>query len=282
MRAASILVVLSLLSLPAVGEEAAAPGGAWEVPPEGSCAPSGGLRGRPFGEDAPPLSFNTGDTFSLEQVEALKSYLPPALWEYRDRFFYEGMRLEIGPCFRDYSPPGFFQEATESFRGQAKLLANGGLEGYRAGLPFPPDSIVSTDAQAGLEWAWNVELRYQAGGFHGQFRMTDLVGRTGRAEPFKGEIFKFILGHRADRSDDDYEHPSARGKHWVAGGLYFEPFAAREYAWRQYRVDKSMTEPNRSDELHAYLPQWRRVRRINAAHVEGIYMPSFSVGVRQA
>ncbi|MEN8184082.1 MAG: DUF1329 domain-containing protein, partial [Myxococcota bacterium] len=42
------------------------------------------------------------------------------------------------------------------------------------------------------------------------------------------------------------------------------------------------TEPNRSDELHAYLPQWRRVRRINAAHVEGIYMPSFSVGVRQA
>jgi hypothetical protein len=127
-----------------------------------------------------------------------------------------------------------------------------------------------------------VEHRYQAGGFHGRFRMTDLVGRIGRAEPFEGEIFKYILSHRADRADDDYEHPSARGKQWVVGGLYFAPFSAREYAWRQYRSNKSMQEPERSDELHAYLPTWRRVRRINSASVEGIYMPSFSVGVRQA
>jgi hypothetical protein len=274
------VVWLALVATPAVGEDSGA--GPWAIPPEGSCAPSDGLRGRPFGEDAPPIPFETGDTFSLEQVDSLKSYLPPAFWEYRERFFYEGMRLEIGPCFRDYAPPAFFQEATEASRGSAKLLENGGLEGCRAGLPFPPDAIEPDDPKAGLRWAWNVEHRYQAGGFHGRFRMTDLVGRIGRAEPFEGEIFKYILSHRADRPSDDYEHPSAKGKQWVVGGLYFKPFSAREYAWRQYRSNKSMQEPTRSDELHAYLPTWRRVRRINSARVEGIYMPSFSVGVRQA
>lgn len=276
------ILLFLLVVAPAAGEDAANAAQAWRVPSEGSCAPSDGLRGRPFGEDAPPVPFQTGDAFSLEQVEVLRSYLPPALWEFRERFFYEGMRLEIGPCFRDYSPPAFFNEATEASRGSARLLENGGLSDYRAGLPFPPDTIDPADPKAGLRWAWNVEHRYQAGGFRGRFRMTDLVGRVGRAEPFEGEIFKYILSHRADRPEDDYEHPSARGKFWVVGGLYYTPFNAREYAWRQYRPVETMWEPRRSDELHAYLPNWRRVRRINSARVEGIYMPSFSVGVRQA
>jgi hypothetical protein len=255
---------------------------AWALPPEGSCTPSGGLRGLPFGEDAAPAPFQTGDTFSLEKVEVLKNYLPAALWEYRDRFFYEGMRLEIGPCFRDYSPPGFFREATAKFQGQARLLENGGLENHRAGLPFAPETIAPDDPQAGLEWAWNVEHRYQAGGFRGRFRMTDLVGRVGRAEPFEGELFKLQLSYRADRAGSDYEVPFARGNHWVVGGIFFEPFNAREYAWRQYRNVEHLKLARRTDDLHAYLPQWRRVRRISASDVEGVYMPSFSVGVQPA
>ena len=255
---------------------------AWALPPEGSCTPSGGLRGLPFGEDAAPAPFQTGDTFSLDKVEVLKNYLPPALWEYRDRFFYEGMRLEIGPCFRDYSPPGFFREATAKFQGQARLLENGGLENHRAGLPFAPETIAPDDPQAGLEWAWNVEHRYQAGGFRGRFRMTDLVGRVGRAEPFEGELFKLQLSYRADRAASDYEVPFARGNHWVVGGIFFEPFNAREYAWRQYRNVEHVKVARRTDDLHAYLPQWRRVRRISASDVEGVYMPSFSVGVQPA
>lgn len=270
------------LVLPARAEEAGPHAGIWALPAEGSCAPAGGLRGFPFGEDAAPAPFQTGESFSLEKVEVLKNYLPPALWEYRDRFFYEGMRLEIGPCFRDYSPPAFFDEATQKFAGQARLLENGGLENHAAGLPFAPGSIAPDDPQAGLEWAWNVEHRYQAGGFRGRFRMTDLVGRVGRAEPFEGELFKLQLSWRADRAATGYEVPFARGNHWVVGGIFFEPFNAREYAWRQYRSVEHVKEARRTDDLHAYLPQWRRVRRISASDVEGVYMPSFSVGVQPA
>ncbi len=254
------------------------------VPQPDSCNPKGGLLRPGGGEGSDDVTtaapFTTGDTFSLDQLETLKNFLPEFLWPERERFFFEGMRLEIGPCFRDFSAPDFFQAATDATRGKATLDANGGLEGYGAGLPFHPEDIAADDAQAGIKWLWNVAMRYQGAGFRGDFRMTDLVGRIGRAEPFEGELFKILLSGRADRADDEYEAAGARGKQFVAGGLFFKPFDAREYAWRQYRDMETLTEAQRSDDLHAYLPQFRKVRRISASQVEGLYMPSFSVGVQ--
>jgi hypothetical protein len=272
----------SMLAL-SQGALAAEPGAfatSWAVPAEGSCQPEGGLRGAP-GEDASALAFpfESGASVDLPKVEALKRFLPKELWQYRERFFYEGMRLEIGPCFRDYAAPAFFGAATDAQRGRAKLTADGGLEDHAAGLPFAPDAIDPSDPQAGLRWAWNVEERYQGAGFRGRFRVTDLLGRVGRAEPFEGEIFKMHLSHRADRPDSEYAMSFAKGKHWVAGGVFRTPFNAKDYAWRQYRDDENRTKAIRTDDLHAYLPQWRRVRRIPAVDVEGLYMPSYSVGV---
>jgi len=254
----------------------------WPIPPPGGCQPADGLKGWPIGVDAPPLPFDTGDSFALDQMAVLEGYLPPEIWKQRERFFYEGMRLEIGPCFADYSPPAFFDAATKRFAGKAKLRDNGGLADYQAGLPFVPASIDPRDTEAGLKWAWNVANRYQGAGFRGRFRVSDMVGRAGRAEPFEGEIFKIQLAHRADRPKDRYRAKGARNKAWVAGGKFFTPFAAREHAWRQYRDLSHETKRERSDDLHAYLPDHRRVRRLSAADVEGLYMPSFSVGVVQA
>jgi len=271
----------SLLADPSAGgaDESTA---AWQIPEDGSCAPKGGLLARPGStEDAAPLPFQPGDVFGLDRIDLLENYIPEFVWENRERFFFEGMRLEIGPCFRDYGAPGFFGGATESFKGRAKLLDNGGLEDYVAGLPFSPQLIARGDPEAGLEWLWNIEHRYQAAGFRGKFRMTDLLGRVGRGEPFEGEMFKILLAHRSDLPDADYTMKGARNKHWVAGGLFFKPFDAREYAWRQFRDLENQTKPDRSDDLHAYLPQWRRVRRLSANQVEGLYMPSFAVGVQQ-
>ena len=58
-------------------------------------------------EDAGPWAptFKEGDVITMDQVESLKPFLPPEFWSNRDFFFYEGMQLEIGPFFRDYSPP---------------------------------------------------------------------------------------------------------------------------------------------------------------------------------
>ena len=41
---------------------------------------------------------------TLDEVEKLKPFLPAQFWDNRDFFFYEGMKLEIGPTQRDYAP----------------------------------------------------------------------------------------------------------------------------------------------------------------------------------
>jgi len=251
----------------------------WALPAPGACEPAGGLRGWPPGEDAPPLPVSPGDVLDIEGAPRIAGYLPPQVWEQRDKFFFEGMRLEIGPCFRDYAPPAFFQEATDELGGQATLAEKGGLADHTAGLPFPPEGIDPEDPKAGLRWAWNVAMRYQGAGFHGPFRLMDMVGRDHRGEPFEGEIFKIQLAFRADQAEAGYTGRDGDRYHWVAGGLFLEPTNAREYAWRQYRSREHLRKPGRSDDLHAYLPQWRRVRRITSVGVEGLYVPSFSVGV---
>jgi len=256
----------------------------WALPPPGSsCNPPGGLAGWPVGEDAAGVPFQLGDTFQLSRLEMLKNFLPPELWAYRERFFHEGMRLEIGACFADYGPPDFYRAATETHRGQARILPNGGIDNYTAGQPFPMLEIAPEDPLAGAKWAWNVTLRYQGAGFWAvPFRAIDMVGRNGTGEPFVGELWKVQLSFRSDLPQDGYTAPDASGNFWVSGGMLTEPFDARFNAWRQYRDTASLKKPELSDDLHAYLPNYRRVRRVAANDVEGIYMPSFSVGVVQA
>ena len=285
----SLLVLALTGSAVAQSEEAAPPpaeAGAvappWALPPPSACNPPGGMAGWPPGEDAAGVPFQIGDSFQLSQLETLKNFVPPELWTYRERFFHEGMRLEIGDCFADYGPPEFYRAATETFRGRARLLPNGGIENYTAGQPFPMLEIAPEDPLAGLKWAWNVELRYQGAGFWAPFRTVDMVGRDGKGEPFVGEVFKAQLSFRADRANDGYTAPGAKGNHWVSGGELAEPFDARFHAWRQYRNVDHLAKPQRSDDLHAYLPSYRRVRRVSGVDVEGLYMPSFSVGVVKA
>jgi hypothetical protein len=267
-----LAVALLATALPAAADP-------WALPPEGACSPGERLRGWPIREDAAPVAFEAGDIIEAERVELVRDYLPPEIWEHRERFFFEGMRLEVGPCFRAYAPPDFFVTATERFAGRARLLENGGIEGRVAGLPFEPDAIDAEDPRAGQMWAWNVQARYRAGGMRGKFRISDLLGRIGRAEPFLGEIFLNQLAHRADRAEGAYRVPGTAPYVWLAGGRFFMPFNAREFAWLQYRSPESDTRSDYGDELHVYIPDMRKVRRAPGFGVGGLYMPKFSVGV---
>ncbi len=249
------------------------------MPEENACAPGGGLRTL-SGDALPPFPFQPGDVIDAGSLDLLRNYLPGEFWEHRERFFFEGMQLEVGPCFRDYSPPAFYEQATRAQTGQPRLLENGGLAGQVAGLPFPPDSLAADDPKLGLRWAWNVQSRYRGAGMRGVFRISDLIGRIGVAEPFEGEVFHYQLAMRADRASDGYVEPNTGTRLWVAGGRYFTPFRAREWAWLQYRDQSALREPRRSDDLHVYIPELRKVRRAPAQGVEGIFVPSFGVGVQ--
>ncbi len=80
-----------------------------------------------------------GELIDFAQVDRLQPQLPPELWPHRDFIFFEGMKLEVGPSFRDYSPPPVYQDATVKNRGHARIGPDGSLEDYAAGQPFPMD-----------------------------------------------------------------------------------------------------------------------------------------------
>src|SRR5262245_9835270 len=92
-------------------------------------------------EDVEPgtPTFHPGDVITFDEVRKLEPFLPPEFWAHRDFFFYEGMRLEIGPSFADYSPTDAYQQATQKRSGSVKLGPEDSLVGYVAGQPFPYD-----------------------------------------------------------------------------------------------------------------------------------------------
>lgn len=265
-RSLALGAVLALVPAPAQAD----------LPEEGDCP---AVPGGPFTdeEDALRVPLREGMTFSLEALPSLRRLLPPELWRYRDAFFFEGMRLVLGPCHRRYGVDPWYEEATRRFAGEARVDEEGNLHGYRAGLPFPPDAIESESPQAGAQWAWNLELRYRGSGPVGSFRLVDLPSRLGAPETYLGHFFLVVTRARADLPESGYALTEGEDRAWVAGGRFDEPFNARQLAWRQMRPASVAQDYDTPDDTFVYVPTMRKTRRAASAWVSGIYVPSYTV-----
>lgn len=269
-RAARSLPLLAALLL------AASPA-ASKPPPEGECPDfTGGARPGVDGDGGVPL-VEEGNVLRLGDLARLKSLLPKPVWSQRSAFFYEGMRMEIGACHRRYPTASFYRSATEKFAGEVSLDEEGGLHGYVAGTPFPPDSIDPDDPQAGTRWAWNYLYRYVGAGPVGKFRLVDMPSRLGTPHTYRGEFFWVRTAHRADLAASGYQTPEADGTVWVAGGRFQAPFNARHLAWRQLRPRETEQEYDAADDTFVYVPTMRKPRRAATTWVDGLFTPRYSV-----
>lgn len=253
----------------------AAPTGAVEVPPEGQCPPyplPRGEDGDPVGDVAPPL-FQPGERIAFNELGRIADHLPEEVWGRRRVFFYEEMRLELGPCHRRYLAPPFFVEATERNAGAVRLDERGNLHGYGGeGLPFPWQAIPDDAPDAGLRWAWSYRYRYQGSGFRGSFRILQVARRGQRIDRFTGSIYLLPMHGVPGATRNPH------GARFWAGGRFESPEAARGVAWRQLRVAEADVRAERSDEIWVYTPGERRVRRAPPIAVDGIYTPSYMRG----
>ncbi len=249
---------------------------AFEVPAEGSCAaraiqwtPDTG----PGAQDVVPPAWRPGERVAFDSFERLRGWLPEEVWERRDLFFFEGMLLEVGPCYRRYPAPAFFADATLANAGKATVDAAGNLSGYAGmGLPFAPESIADDAPDAGLRWAWNYRYRYQGSGFRGAFRITELT-RGGRGVmSFLGELF-FVPLHGVPGGPGE-----GRDDRFVAGGSFSAPDSARGLAWRQFQKTAAESDYLATDDVFVYLPGQRKVRRAPPQQGEGVYLPSYTRG----
>ena len=256
------------------------PGQAVAAPPdEGDCPTvSGSPAGGP-GEarDAAPVRLREGMVLDGDDLLILRQLVPQEIWAHREIFFYEGMRMEIGPCFRRYPLPGFFTRATEKYAGKVQLQPNGALEGYVAGLPFPPEQIDEEAADAATRWAWNLELRFRGGGHRGRFRVVDFPDRVGAVLTYEGNFFLLPTRGRADLSASDYVLEEGSKSWWIAGGRFVKPFNVRHVAWRQFRPLEAFEQYQEPDDTFVYVPEMRKSRRASTTWVDGLYFPTYTV-----
>jgi hypothetical protein len=229
----------------------------WAPPAEGDC----GVRAAIGAGDASPVAFAPGDVVTHDRLAALEPLLPPEVWEQRQLFFFEGMRLELGPCHRRYAPPPLFDEATRANAGRARLLANGGLEHEPAGLPFDPAALAADDPELGQKWAWNAARRWAGAGRFGKIRLAyvDAGEITAR---LVGEHFLAILLARADLPAPAYRPAWAKGERWVAGGRTRDPTTGWHCAFRHFRASGDDADPTRSDDLFFFSSAMQKPSRV--------------------
>ena len=224
-------------------------------------------------EDAGTMvpQFREGDVISLDAIDKIRPYLPEEFWDNRDMFFYEGMKLEIGPTNADYSPAVEYAAATERFKGQARIGPDSSLENYTAGQPFPIEDIDCLgDPQAGLKIMWDFDYAWDGSGSAASFFYS--YWDRGEELPlyYKGTARTVVLSHRPESQYlDENEGNIFRGeKRKNAFGVTVDaPFDARGIMLLSYRY-KSTDGPKKdakNDDTWVYVPTLRRVRRISSA-----------------
>lgn len=256
---------------------AAAPALGGPPPDEGECPTvSATPEEQRHGMDATPVAVKEGMELDQEALLVLRKLLPGEIWRHREVFFFEGMRMQVGYCHRRYRDAPFYREATGKFRGQARVDREGNLENYTAGVPFPADAIDSSAKDAGIKWAWNMEMRWRGAGHQAGFRLVDLSTGLGGDLSFEGRFFFLQTRHRADLASQGYAIEDAEEKVFATGGVFDKPFDARHLAWRQFRVEGSNSDFGEPDDVFVYVPTMRKTRRSATNWVDGVFFPRYS------
>jgi hypothetical protein len=231
------------------------------------------LGGAALADDvAPPApAFAEGDVIRYHEIEKLQDFLPREFWEHRNFFFYEGMKIDIGPTQADYAPAAEYVAATERFRGQARIGPDDSLVNYTAGQPFPMDEIDCLgDPQSGAKIIWNFDYQWRGDGARADFFYS--YWDRGKQVPlwFKGWSKLIQLSHRVEKryldanGGDVYAGENRKAAFGVEVN---EPFEARGVMLTTYRYKTSdgPRADSDSDDSWVYVPKLRLVRRVTTA-----------------
>jgi hypothetical protein len=214
-------------------------------------------------------SFKEGDVISLDKIEQIKPFLPPEFWANRDFFFYEGMKMEIGPFYRDYKEAPEFTAASDKFKGQAKVGPDDSLENFTAGRPFAGVDCKG-DPQAGTKLMWNFVYKWYGDGVDARYYYS--YWDRGEELPlyYEGTSKTIRMSHREEPNLlQEQQGDLFRGeKRTSTFGIEVDaPFDARGILVMTYRY-KDSDKPRaqaKNDDTWVYVPTLRRVRRISTA-----------------
>ena len=218
-----------------------------------------------------------GETLRREHLDQLRPFVPPVFIEFLDFPDFEAVLQATEP----YEPHSSYRAATLQYGDQTELAEDRSLRNYVAGQPFPTERIAAAPAeQAAYMIAWNQVYRWQNYGYaseriHQAFlRGGDTGGRDHpaleRAFAGSGLIERHLtqryqrvyLNHLAQLPEDHFtlDVDQAERLQYMDYIGYEHPFEMRGST---VVIERSL-DPHEEDQVNAYLPTERRVRRLSS------------------
>ena len=164
-----------------------------------------------------------------------------------------GYVVPVYDTVHDYTFPKEYIEATEKYKGTARINKQGGLENYTAGLPFP-------NPKSGAEVMWNYEYKYSGDDFFWTQYDIDAISSTGKKKKLIGYYRRLAYQGRVKEAPMP-SIPNADGiaVKEIQGISYPEDLAGLALLTARYQ------NATKGDDGWMYIPTIRRVRRISVA-----------------
>jgi len=221
----------------------------------------------PYRNGSPQVDGITpGMTITKENVQVAAKVLPPEIVRVIQAGDFEitVQATTDFPILEDY------RQASIEHVGQVQIGADGELQNYTVGQPFP--LIDPADPQAGLKAAWNFRLRYMGDTIvtQGVLRTVNSSGNTERAVD---TLYIRMYGMYRTNPDLDVSKWAKEGTWWREHSIVLGPqdMEGAQSLTFHYAADTA------NQKSWAYDPQSRRTRSIVVNHLASSFEANFLV-----
>ncbi|MBR9912788.1 MAG: DUF1329 domain-containing protein [Gammaproteobacteria bacterium] len=224
----------------------------------------------PYAKGKPTAaSIQPGMVISSANVDAVKDYLDPAMYQ----FIKNGDTEITVSDTMDFALHDSYVEATRKYAGDTRLGEKiGEIEGSEAGRPFPQEPSLD-DPRAGEKLAWNYKNGYNWGDsaaimpFYWKYRDMN-SGKVERTVKFNFHFLNYT--HRTQQEPYPAITPNPSN---LFRGIYvqvLEPFDIKNTQLLIQRFDDDL----KRDNAYLYLGFQRRVRRLSTGQVTDAFLGS--------
>lgn len=221
----------------------------------------------PYREVTPQVEGITpGMTISKDNAQVAETVLPPEILRVVQAGDFEIRVQETTdtPLFAGYVA------ASARNVGQVQLGADGRLENYTSGQPFPVLDV--SDPQAGVKAAWNYRYRYMGDSLMTQGVLRS-INSSGRVERSVDTDYARLYGmHRLDPADN-VEKWQKEGTWWREHSVVLQPQDLEGAQSLSFHYDDDSTERK----VWAYDPKSRRTRSIASNVLETSFGLNFLI-----
>lgn len=196
-----------------------------------------------------PLGGDVKVRVTRSNVEQYKDKMPEGLSKMIKEWNYS---INVYETVNDFSFPKDYLEATEKYKGTARVNKQGGLENYTAGLPFP-------EPKSGVEVMYDYEYKYTGDDFY-YVGNAYILSATGKERKLGLNYARLSYQDRLRvNPKPTIATPSKVELKEISGFTYPEDIAGLVLLTVRYQ------DPSKGDDGWMYIPTLRRVRRISVA-----------------